>query len=263
MKELVMKTHLLVFSVLVLASLCCLQSLAAQAVIPAGTVLPVVLDSSMDARSSKPGQLLTAKIMQDVQLNHSAKLKAGTRVLGKVLAVTPASSSAPATLALHFDRIEGQATPIWIGLRALASPLEVKQAETQISGYDRNVPPPWGQTLTQIGGDVVYRGEGKVLRGLELVGTSVYAGGWGVLSRVSSNSEGNCPGPVEGNNKPQALWVFSHDACGIYGYEAIITDAGRANAEGKIVLASVTGDLKIRKGSGMLLQVNSAEPARK
>jgi hypothetical protein len=254
-----MKKIMLVFPLFVLSSM-----LAAQAVIPTGTVIPVMLDSQIDARSSKSGQPLTAKIMQDVPLNASTKLKAGTRVLGEVLGVTSASGTTPAMIVFRFNRIEanGQTIPISTDLRALASPLDVDQARTQISGDERGSVPPWSQTTTQIGGDVVYREEGNVMRGVEPVGTSVYAGGWGVLSRVSADADDNCRGPVEGNDRAQALWVFSHDACGIYGYEAVIKHSGRANADGRIVLASAAGDLKIRTGSGMLLRVNAADGSR-
>jgi hypothetical protein len=218
-----------------------------------------MLGSAIDTKSSKPGQLLKAEIMQDVSLEGRAKLKSGTRVLGEIVAVTAASSAGPAVVALRFNQIQanGRTTPIRTSLRALASPLDVIEAQTQTSGFDRHGNPPWDQTLVLIGNDVVYREAEKVYSGLTVVGTSVYAGGWGVLIRPSSNPEGGCRGPMEGNDKPQPLWVFSHDACGIYGYEAAITDAGRTNVEGVIVLASVAGNLKIRKGSGMLLRINS------
>ena len=142
-------------------------------------------------------------------------------------------------------------------LRALASPLDVDAAQTQISGDDRGSTPPWSQTVTLVGGDVAYREEGMVESGGETVGHSVYAGSWGVLSQVVANPEGKCRGAVAGNEKPQALWVFSHDACGVYGYEATIMHAGRENPEGKIVIASSSGDLKLRGGSALLLRVNA------
>jgi hypothetical protein len=250
-----MKTMLLLLGAFALSAV-----LAAQTNIPVGTVIPVTLNSSLDARSSKPGQRITAKVAQDVPLNNGATIKTGTRVEGEVLVVTSAANSQPATIALRFDRVDvgGQATLLSTDLRALASPLEVEQAQSESSGFERGSEPPWSQTTTQIGGDVVYREPGDVYYGSKVVGRSVYAGSWGVLSPAAASPDARCRGAMAGNHNPQALWVFSHDACGVYGYDAVITHAGRTNPAGRIVLASTKGDLKIRGGSGLLLRVNGS-----
>jgi hypothetical protein len=254
-KGLRMKTMLLLLSMFALPA-----ALAAQTNIPVGTVIPVTLNSTLDARRSKPGQRITAKVAQDVPLYNGTTIKAGTRLEGEVLAVTSAVNSQPATIALRFDRLNvaGQATSISTNLRALASPLEVETAQTAVSGDERGSAPPWSQTTNQIGGDVAYREAGKVYYGLEPVGTSVYAGSWGVLSRVAANPNTGCRGAIADNDNPQALWVFSHDACGVYGYHAVIMHAGRTNPEGRILVASTQGNLKLRSGSGVLLRVNVA-----
>lgn len=82
----------------------------------------------------------------------------------------------------------------------------------------------------------------------------------GVLSRVRPNPEGNCPGSNGSNDRPQALWVFSSNACGAYGFSGLtIAHAGRKDPAGEIVLASNNDrNLNIRSGSGMLLRVTSA-----
>jgi hypothetical protein len=253
-----MRSQLVGFSAFVISAV---ALLAAQTNIPGGTVIPIALSTALDAKSSKPGQMVMAKVAQDVPLDNGSKIKAGSLVLGEVLAVTPAASSQPATIALRFDQVDvaGQRTPILANLRALASPLEVDSAQEATSGWGRGSEPPWSRTTTQIGGDVVYRGGGPVSRGVETVGTPVYGGAWGVLSQVRSSLGTDCRGPIEGNDRPQALWVFSHDACGVYGYEAVITYAGRANPKGRIVITSTNGNLKVRSGSAMLLRVNSAD----
>lgn len=248
-----MKKMSLLFGMFALSSL-----MIAQTAIPVGTIIPVRLSSSIDVRKARTGQIITARVAQDVPLNNGTSIKAGSRVMGKILDVTPASNSQPATIAFSFDKVEasGQVQPIIASLRAVASPLEVESSQTQVSGDDRGSTPPWAQTVTQVGGDVVYREEGIVKNGLDQVGKSVYAGDWGVLSRVSSSPEGNCRGAIATNDQPQALWVFSHDACGIYGYDATITHAGRTNPQGRIVLVSTEHDFRVGSGSALLLRVN-------
>jgi hypothetical protein len=60
---------------------------------------------------------------------------------------------------------------------------------------------------------------------------------------------------VSGNDQPQALWVFSSDACGLYDFPNLtLTHAGRTNPLGEITLESIKGDVKIPAGSGLLLR---------
>jgi hypothetical protein len=255
-----MKTISVLLGVLALSA-----TMLAQSGIPVGTVIPVELNRTVDVNKCKPGQAISAKVAQDVVLDNGTKIKAGSRVVGEVVAASPAGNSQPATITLRFDKLDvfGKVMPVVTNLRALASPLDVDAAQTQISGDDRGSTPPWSQTVTLVGGDVEYREEGMVESAGATVGHSVYAGNWGVLSQVAANPEGKCRGAVAGNEKPQALWVFSHDACGVYGYEATIMQAGRGDSEGKIVIASNSGDLKLRGGSALLLRVNGGEASQR
>jgi hypothetical protein len=252
-KEFEMKRAVLLMVVFALSSI-----VMAQTKISVGTVIPVQLSSSIDVRKAKPGQTITARVAQDVPLYNGESIKAGSRVMGKILTVTQAKMSQPATLTFSFDKVEvsGQVLPIVTNLRALASPLEVESSQTQTSGDDRGSTPPWAETVTLIGGDVAYRETGKVNNGLDEVGKSVYAGGWGVLSRVGASPEGRCRGALGTSDQPQALWVFSHNACGVYGYNATIVHSGRSNPEGTIVLALAEHDFVLGNGSALLLRVN-------
>jgi hypothetical protein len=228
--------------------------LFAQSAIPAGTILPIALNSSLNSRKVKAGQVITARVMQDVPLSQGSTIHAGARVTGHVIEVKNGASGTQ--MSFRFDTlvVSKRRTPITTNLRALASMMAVEQAQLPESGPDRGTPESaW--TTDQIGGEVVYRGGGPVANGLRFVGEPTYGG---VLVHVSSKLGTKCRGETEGNDRLQALWVFSSDACGVYDFaDLAIVHAGRSSPVGEITLAS-TGDVNIRAGSGMLLRVNMA-----
>jgi hypothetical protein len=229
------------------------NSLEHQASIPPGTILPLRL-GSLSSDKSKKGETIKARIMQDVPLGNGSKLRAGSTVLGRIVEVTRAAPGKKATLALKFDTVlQGKTSiPVLTHLRAFASTLEVEFAQTPTIGPGKGDVYDWLST-TQVGGEIVYGKWGEVMNGDRVVGRSVYDG---VLAQVSAREGTKCRGPIEGNDRPQAFWVFSSDACGAYGFSRVtISHAGRTDPQGEIVLVSERGPVKIRSGSGMLLRV--------
>src|SRR5271169_1374688 len=77
--------HILSISLIMFAA-----ELFAQNTIPAGTILPVALNSSLNSRKVKSGQVITARVMQDVPLPGST-IHAGAKVIGRVIDVKPAN----------------------------------------------------------------------------------------------------------------------------------------------------------------------------
>jgi hypothetical protein len=224
-----------------------------QLVIPPGTILPIRI-GSLSSEKSKPGDPIRARIMQDVPLENGSKLRAGSTVLGRIIDVTPATSGKKAALALKFDTVlQGRTSiPVLTNLRAFASTLEVEFAQTPTTGPGESDVFDW-LTTVQVGGEVVYGKGGEVTNGDRVVGRSTYDG---VLAQVNPNENANCRGVVDGNDRPQAFWVFSSDACGPYGFPLLtISHFGRSDPRGEIILVSEQGPLKIRSGSGMLLRV--------
>jgi len=226
--------------------------LLAQSAIPAGTILPVRLNASLNSGKVKAGQIITARVVQDVPLSSGSKIHAGAKVIGHVTDVKQGNG---AQVSFRFDAVDisRQRIPVTTDLRALASMMAVEEAQIPESGPDRGTPENvW--TTEQIGGEVVYRGGGPVADGLRTVGEPAPNG---VLVRVSGKPGTECRGAVEGNDQPQALWVFSSDSCGAYGFaDLAIIHAGRTNPLGEITLASDHGKVNVRAGSGMLLRVS-------
>jgi len=230
--------------------------LFAQIAIPAGTILPVRLNCSLNSRRVKNGQLISARVMQDVPLSPGSTIRTGAKVLGHVADVKPSDAKSGGQISILFDTVitSKQRIPMTTNLRALASMLAVEEAQLPESGPDRGTSEnAW--TTTQIGGEVVYRGGGPVADGLRSVGEPTTHG---VLVHISSRPGTPCRGEIEGDDRLQALWLFSSDACGIYGFANLtVVHAGRTPPIGQITLASDHGEVNVRGGSGMLLRVNA------
>ena len=226
--------------------------------IPAGTILPVSLNSTLSSVKCKPGQIITARVMQDVPLPSGGAIRAGSKVIGHIVSVTAASGGSPASLSFRFDTLETREGKLSVNtdLRAIASFTEVERAALPRAGADRGTPAnAW--TTVQIGGDVVYRGGGYVEARRERVGKPVSGG---VLSHLRSNPERGCSDALD-REALQALWLFSSDACGTYDLPNLrIRRKEPADASGEIILDSAKGQVNVRAGAGLLLAVNGSVP---
>ncbi len=225
--------------------------------VPSGTILPVRLNSTLSSQKAKAGQVITGRVMQDVPLPSGERIREGSKVIGHIVEVIPASTGAQTRVSLQFDKLlsSHQTIAITTNLRALAGFVGVQEAEIPTisrgegDGAHR-------MTTVQVGGDVVYGTDAPVTtneNSNDIVGKGVYDG---VLSQIRAKPGTLCRGPIDGNVSPQALWVFSSDACGVYRLHHIsIVHAGRTDPTGVIVLASDQNNLKITEGAGMLLRV--------
>jgi|SRR6266481_3960020 len=169
--------------------------------------------------------------MQDVPLSPGMRIKEVSRVLGHIVEVTPATTSARARISVQFDKLVSshQTISITTNLRAIAGFMRIIEAQTPPIGPGESDVYRW-LTTVQVGGDVVYGEGGPVTSGEnanQVVGKAVSGG---VLSKVRAKEGTKCRGAIDGNDRPQALWVFSSDACGTYGLEQIsIAHAGRTD----------------------------------
>jgi len=225
--------------------------------IPSGIILPVRLNSTLSSQKTKPGQPISARVAQDVPLADGMKIRAGTRLTGHVVNVQPGSQGNPPRISFVFDQVRPskQVLPIKTDLRALASFTEVESAQLPLRSMGEG--DSWdARTTSQVGGDVVYWGGGPVVGAMGIVGRPVTGTDSDVLGMVNANAEGHCRGEIDGHRGPQALWVFSSDACGVYGLDDVtISHAGRTEPVGLIELSSKSEKVKVPSGSGMLLRV--------
>jgi hypothetical protein len=223
-------------------------SIAFAVTLPPGTVLPTMLSTKLDS-GTKPGKKIQATIMQDVA-HSGGKIPEQSKVIGHVVSVSKNE------IAIQFDSLHwhDQVIPIITSLRAIASPMDVDDARTPTTGPDFGTSTADWNTI-QIGGQAAYRRSVLMDDGRE-VGKVLLDGS--TLAPLEASSRG-----CSGGTTTQALWVFSSDACGVYGYSDLsIAHAGKHAPVGQIVLRS-TGKILVRAGSGLLLRVcadHNADP---
>lgn len=231
---------------------------------PVGTVIAVVLDQAIDSHNSKPGQRIFAHIAQEVPLENKRVIQLESKVSGEITEVE--NGNGQAKLGLRFDRLELGKAEIAISaqLRAVASALDVGSAKMPyIIGSDANNPA--AQTTVQVGGrEIVYGGGGRVENEMgEVVGKPVHGG---VLATVVNQAGSKCEGmPVSAT--PQAVWVFSSYACGVYGIRDLHFENGTNAKVGEILLTRVNKkewqrtEIKLPRGTALLLSI-AGEPRR-
>ncbi|MFP5236783.1 MAG: hypothetical protein ACLGSD_12850 [Acidobacteriota bacterium] len=220
----------------------------AQQALPGGTVLPVTLDHGINAARARTGQIIRARVEQTIP---GTPVKRHSHVLGQVVSAMRLPNGTQRVV-IRFTSVEahGRQIPLQVHLRAIASFMKVADALTPQDQADRSEPPEVN-TFRQIGGEMVYRGGGPVAAGDLTVGKPVP---YGVLVTPRSNKP--CRGVVGATQRPQAFWVFSSDACGVYGIPDLrIEHAGRSSSA--ITLASDHGKLKLPAGTALLLRTSA------
>jgi hypothetical protein len=233
--------------------LLCSAGLFAQEAIPAGTILPVRLNSSLKGGKLRAGQPVSARLIQDAPVAANHKIRAGAKILGHITSIESAGPDA-IQVTLRFDTLVTgkRRIPIVTNLRAMATMMAVLEAQVPETGPDRATPEDSWIT-DQIGDEVNYHSAG-IYRYSTMVGASQPDG---ALVRPAAKAGEPCRGVLYGNDLPQALWVFSSDACGLYDLpNLMLVHAGRNDPVGQIVLRAAKGRLKVPSGSGMLLRVN-------
>ena len=228
------------------------------AAIPVGYILPVQLERTVSIKNARVGDALAARIMQEVPLPNGRKIASRSLVKGSVLIVTRDEDETGVELTVRFDALNqrGQILQLVTSLRAIASYMAVHDAGMPVSVYDEQTPLTWASTY-QIGGDERF-GDGGAVRNRwrETVGKAVRGG---VMVHLKANPERGCEGAIGPEDHPQALWLFSADACGVYGLKGVqLVSSGQSSPVGEITLHFKKADMRLNAGTGMLLRVVSA-----
>ncbi len=231
------------------------QNARSEGRIPAGTIIPVSLNSTLRSDKSGSEATITATVTQDVPLSAGETLRRGSKVTGHVIEGTTAGKGpVESKISFQFDRIQlGSLTiPITTNLRAVASRKAMVAATPELTsdGPDNQV---------QIGGDQIsYGNDGPVMVGEKVVGKYTSQG---VLAYGGHDLGTPCRGTIDDSDHSQAFWLFSINACGAYGFDDLtVFHSGLTAPVGEITLSSNGKMLKIDKGSAMLLLIGGSGP---
>jgi hypothetical protein len=103
--ELHVRIHMKHILLLLVASLASSLALFGQSSIPVGTILPLGLNSSLNSKRTKPGKIISARLMQDVSLPTGSKIRAGATAIGRVIDVSPADYASRGKVSFQFDAL--------------------------------------------------------------------------------------------------------------------------------------------------------------
>ncbi len=224
--------------------------------IPAGTVLPLMLNNTLNAAHDRPGKMIRGRIMQAVVLPDTT-IPEGALVTGHVVSSNAATATSQSRLTVTFDELafKGRRIPITTHLRALASMNEVFDAKLPTNSWDDYGTSMSDWNTVQVGGAGVYRGNGQVVSYGQVVGRATDYGA--VTAHLIAVPSSGCLG----DDHEQSLWVFSPSACGLYGFNELqIAHSGKTPPLGQIEFRS-RRNVHVAGGSGWLLRVESTESA--
>jgi hypothetical protein len=232
------------------------QNIGSLEPIPAGTILPISLNSALRSDKSGSGATIIATVMQDVPLGRGETLRQGSKVTGHVVeAITPGKGSDESKISFQFDQVRfgNQTFQVTTTLRAIASRTAVLGATPELTSSEH------ADNQIEIGGDQISYGEGgPVMVGSQVVGKYTSQG---VLAYVDQDSGTPGGGTTDDHTRLQALWLFSVNARGAYGFgDLTILHSGSTEPLGEVTLASNGNAVKLGKGSAMLLRVDGSGP---
>lgn len=218
--------------------------------------LPVELIKTLDSSRLKAGDRVLARTMQSVVLPQGSVLPKATILEGRVIGdrafhydSAPYAAQTPATLSIHFDDLQASAgkLPVQAALRALAGATDVNSASRRQyhDEYDRQ-----GE-LQLIGGEQVSPWDGKI-RSMDgrVVGYERKDGNHARLIGSALAQNADCTA----TQNEEAIGVFSADACGLYGLDQMVLRSA-GGAQEAIVLQDESGDVRLPRGSAVLLMV--------
>jgi hypothetical protein len=206
-----------------------------------GSVIPVQLTKTIDAKKVKTGDQIEAKVTQDLKTNNGELIvPKDTKVMGHVTeAQARNKEQKESQVGIAFDRAvmkNGSDVPLPMSIQAIiAPPNPTGNSDTQASSAPGGMPPSSNQS-------------NNTGRGAGSPGMSA-----GTPPQPSTSSTASSQGPS--NTKPAANQPITEKTQGVIGMSNLQLSAAPNTTQGSIV-TSEKNNVKLDSGTLMLLRVN-------
>jgi hypothetical protein len=264
-KMLALKLGTLTFGALNLAMYAAAATASAPSqTLPQSTAIPVRFVHSLDAKSAKAGDSVTAKTMQVIMLPGGGSIARGSVIVGHVVAAqafhfdpTPYAHQQPSLISIHFDKVQnGDAViPVNLSVRAIANTIDSREAAYPHSTDDTD----HVGRMTLIGGTTFSPLETNIAsEDGDAIG---YNRKDGVFARLTASGYSGTGASFhcEGTGTEQSVAIFSPGACGVYGFAGDYLSGNGQDGSGTFTLAVRGHSVKLYAGSTALLQVNQVQ----
>lgn len=204
-----------------------------------GTILPVELDKSVDAKKAKPGDPVVAKIDQDLLANGKIVIPRNSKVTGHVVeAKASTHDDKSSKLGIVFDKIEVKSAPE-VPLNAVVQGIGAPVSAVGSGAYGDDMGGPQGTNPSGVSGSSPMGGSGDMSSGRS---TSAMGGG-----------SPNMPNPQEnaGMAAAQRTRPLPRNFQGVSGLKGLTLSQG---AMQDTVISSQEHNVKLDSGTQILLR---------
>ena len=205
-----------------------------------GSVIPVQLTTTIDAKKAKPGDPVTATVSMDLKTNGGEVIvPKDTKIMGHVTeAQARSKEQKESQVGIAFDRavLKDGEIPLPMSIQAVIAP---PSKDANNSGGGQGAPATGGNTATSpMGG-----------------GRSASAGGAGQTQPSSTAPNAVPTGGTDNQQQGSARPQITGNTQGVIGISNLKLEAGQNATQGS-VLSSEKNNVKVESGTMLLLKVN-------
>jgi hypothetical protein len=233
------------------------------AALAGGTTLSAELTHSLDAKSCKPGDQVTARATEDVKSDGKVVVHKGSKLVGHVTEVQARSKdSADSRLGIVFDKAvlkSGQELSFNGAVQALAPPVNAALSATGDESSSIGAAGPsggaGGARRSSGGGGGLLGGVGSTVGGAASTTTGVVGGATTTVGSTTTGAVNGTTGLAGGLTAQGRLTNASQGAIGLQGLS--LNSATTGTAQGSVV-SSTTRNVKLDSGTQLLLKVTGS-----